>query len=83
MEIAVKFRLGHTINETWVKTKFYCLACGQQTVWCRRDGGDYYQGENYLCSACSVDWNLPNEPSVDDDPENKQRLEKLRAADAG
>lgn len=77
----VTYPAGHSYKEPWVKTAFFCLACGKASVWRCNDGGDYYQGENYLCTGCGSDWNLPGEPRVDASSINEQRLKHLRAFD--
>jgi predicted RNA-binding Zn-ribbon protein involved in translation (DUF1610 family) len=80
IDITVTYSAGHSYREPWEKTEFFCLHCGKKEVWARRDGGDYYQGESYLCSDCGSGWNLPGEPDIDGSAENKQRLACLRTA---
>jgi predicted RNA-binding Zn-ribbon protein involved in translation (DUF1610 family) len=78
MIIKVHYKAGHFYKEPWEKTTFFCLACGTQSVWAKRDGGDYYAGENYICSACGADWDLPKEPDDKVDYLKEQRLNGLR-----
>lgn len=78
----VRYEAGHSYKEPWVRTKWFCLACGKPSVWCRNDGGDYYAGELYMCSACGADFHLPGEPNTNHerDWQARQRLEHLRAS---
>lgn len=68
------------LGEPWVKTDYHCLNCGSKTVWMRNDGGDYYKGEQHICSKCSYEWHLPNTPDAartDDDLKRAEYLAKL------
>lgn len=71
-------RWSHAYPETWVATDWYCLLCGVTAVW-QRNEGDYYAGEQCICTACGATWTLPNSPAtIDRDDADKQRLAKLR-----
>jgi len=80
LRISVTYCTGHSFSEPWESTDYFCPICGQRKVWARRDGGDYYVGEKYLCSVCGDSWDWPNEPHEDRSPEEQQRLERLRKA---
>ena len=76
-----KMVASHAYQESWEKTNYFCPCCAAKNVWNRCDGGDYYQGEQFMCTACGVDWNWPSEPSVSNSilyPQDEQRLEQLR-----
>lgn len=68
---------GHSYKETWKKTEYFCPCCGTKAVWQRPDGGDYYQGETFLCVDCETQWNWPNEPSDANDFQYIQRLKEI------
>jgi hypothetical protein len=78
LSIDVRYKAGHSRKEPWEHTAFFCLSCGKPSVWCKRDGGDYYAGESYLCDECGAGWSLPNEPDSNVDYLKTQRLEALR-----
>lgn len=66
---------GHT--ETWMRTEHFCLNCGSNAVWTRKDAKDYYQGDPYLCSDCSARWNFTDIAVGCLDDWDRQRLECL------
>lgn len=70
---------SHSYQEHWVSTSYYCMKCGSQSMWNRDDGGDYYQGEQFMCQACGYSWNLPSEPWAPTE-QDAQRWEALRNA---
>jgi hypothetical protein len=73
----------HSYEEPWELTALFCLSCGHSAIWCKRDGGDYYQGETYLCIDCEASWALPSEPDRNVDEIKTQRLTALRFNKAG
>lgn len=70
---------SHKYSEHWSKTELYCPRCAKNEVWCRDDGGDYYIGEKYICTACKGTFYLPD--GVDDacNEQDGQRLRHLGA----
>lgn len=81
IDIEYKHRSGtHTCSEPWKPTDYFCPCCGKQSVWNQCDGGDCYQGEQFLCIGCGVHWNWPSEPTEPHEryPDQTQRIEKLR-----
>lgn len=75
----VRYEAGHVYNETWKKTKYHCPCCGIKDVWQKPDGGDYYQGESFLCVTCKAHWNWPAEPFDQDDWQSRQRIDAIRS----
>lgn len=73
---------SHKYAETWEKTDYYCLCCGEPKVWRDSSEGDYEAGPQHLCVACGATFNLPcgAEPSIQD--QDLQRLEHLRGEEA-
>lgn len=40
-------------GETWIKSDWYCMDCGQRDVWQREnEGADYYVGYSATCFGC-------------------------------
>lgn len=70
--------LSHQIHEVWEYEYLFCPKCGQKQVW-RHDccGGDYYAGEQYICTACSSYFYIPSGVQNITDEYDKQRLKAL------
>lgn len=47
-------RPGHHYVRDYEKTEYYCPNCGKQAVWICKDGGDYYLGEQSVCTECKT-----------------------------
>lgn len=74
---SVKYELGHSYEETWDKSEYFCPHCGKNEVWEQQGDGDYYQGVTYLCISCGGIFHLPQRPR----PENwqdQQRIAELK-----
>lgn len=72
-------KFSHQYSEPWSKTELYCPRCAKKEVWFRDDGGDYYVGEQYICTACKGTFYLPDGVSDVFDAQNEQRLRHLTA----
>lgn len=70
--------VSHSYNETWEKTSLYCLNCGKREVWMDTDGGDYYQGDSYLCTVCGHGWSTQGVETHEKHEKGNQRLKFLR-----
>jgi len=46
----------------WLHTIYYCLDCGELSVYVEPGEGDYYMGRTYICIKCGNEWSLPYEP---------------------
>ena len=82
VSLSVKYEAGHSYNEQWEKSDYFCPRCGAgDSEWFQAScGGDYYVGETHLCLKCEAHFYLPTDPRAQ--PENwqdKQRLEAIRA----
>lgn len=62
------------------KIRFILFELWQKKIWYNDNGGDYYQGETYLCTNCDAQFNLPSEP-YDVDDMYKESLNKLKEQD--
>lgn len=76
----VKYEAGHTYDESWEKTDYFCPGCGKPHVWHETGPGDYYVGEQFLCLKCGGRFYLPGEVQTNHvrDWQTRQRLEVLR-----
>ena len=70
-------KFSHKYSETWSKTETYCPRCAKKEVWFRDDGGDYYVGEQYICTACKGTFYLPCGVSDSHGEQDVQRLSHL------
>lgn len=68
---------AHQHTENWEKTKVYCPRCGNQEIWFRCDCGDYYVGEQHICTGCKATFYLPGGISDVVGDQDEQRLKKL------
>lgn len=71
------------IIEDWELTQLFCPCCGTKgTVWCQKDEGDYYVGEEYFCTNCHAeDMYLDSaERWIENLPVYKNTLTKYRAS---
>src|SRR4051794_24848386 len=72
---------ARTKTETWIKSDFYCPKCGKQTVWEEdtKFGGDYYEGENKVCTSCEALFTMPTLRSIKDIHAGNVRIQYLEA----
>ena len=45
----------------YVKTNYYCPACGKKHIWVHDDEGDYYLGPEHNCVVCGFWFYMPSE----------------------
>ena len=85
MSQSVKFKspYGHSNEETWKRIDIFCPACGKKEVWREEDWGDYYVGEEYLCTACGASFHLAGGlNNVTELDASKKRLEVIKRLSA-
>lgn len=70
---------SHKYSEPWGKTEHFCPRCGKQEVWFRNDGGDYYVGEQHICTNCKCSFYLPGGVRDASGEQDEQRLAHLTA----
>lgn len=73
--LTIHYEAGHSYDETWAATNFYCPVCGKQPVWGEQGPGDYYEGSEYLCLTCGTTFTLPSCSDVPND--NKHDVQRL------
>lgn len=69
---------SHAYDELWSETELYCPNCAWPKVWMRDDPGDYYVGEQYLCSRCEFTFYLPNGVRLTSVEQDRQRLDAIQ-----
>lgn len=80
INLTVKYDSGHSYDEVWeLVENMYCSHCGtQNSVWSETGEGDYYAGNQYICTECGASANeaymYPSDKYYD-----HQRLEQLRS----
>jgi hypothetical protein len=50
---------SHQYHEAWEPEDLFCPKCGQKQVWRCDSGGDYYVGDQHICTACRSSFYLP------------------------
>ena len=73
------YRAGHSYTETWEVTDYHCPKCGRLGVWHDTSAGDYYVGEQFICSGCEFTFYMPSSRDDCSDENDKQRLEAVRS----
>jgi transposase-like protein len=79
----VKYELGHSYRETYVKTEWFCPACGNQAVWVEKSGGDYYEGPRHVCTSCDASFTLPRCEVNPRDWQTRQRVDAINQQPSG
>lgn len=78
VKMTIKYELGHSYDETWERTDYFCPSCGKQPVWEEAGPGDYYMGTQLLCVICKASFYLPTGYSQSEKNwQNQQRLAAL------
>lgn len=76
------YKAGHSYQETWTTTELHCPSCGAKKVWKDTSGGDYYVGEQYICTGCAFSFHMPSDGHINEKQDNDwQRLVALRDAE--
>lgn len=70
-------KLSHKYREEWEPEDLFCPRCGQKAVWRCASGGDYYVGEQFLCTACRGSFYLPHGVTDSRGDQDEQRLRAL------
>lgn len=77
VRVVVRYRLGHSINETWVyEPETFCPHCGTKQVWCKDSPGDFFRA-TYLCLGCES-WGYRWYSGMYQE-EDLQRVDQIRA----
>lgn len=61
MLIKRSYALG-AYEEDWTKQDYFCPNCGQKEVWAG-GLGDYYAGQEHICTACRNEFYFYSSPS--------------------
>jgi len=57
MSEVIRLKLYENQDRTFpfVKTEYFCMFCGKQSVW-EDDCDDFYQGTGLFCTSCLSNW---------------------------
>lgn len=66
MKVLNEYPGSHHYYQNYEKTDCFCPNCGSQEVWQEQGAGDYYLGEQWLCTACSSKWTMQGPYTVKD-----------------
>lgn len=58
MRILNEYPGKHHYFDEFEKTEYFCPQCGAKEVWQEQGAGDYYVGEDWICTACSSIWKM-------------------------
>lgn len=67
-------KFSHHYHEALEPEDLFCPKCGQKHVWRCDNGGDYYVGEQYICTACRSSFYLPSGVQDATGEQDEQRL---------
>jgi DNA-directed RNA polymerase subunit RPC12/RpoP len=57
--VEVRYKAGHSYIHKYKKDNdLFCPKCGQKGVWIEQGDGDYYLGENYICTSCEHEFTI-------------------------
>lgn len=79
MKILNEYPGSHHYWDEYEKTEYFCAKCGKQEVWESTGPGDYYVGNEALCTACGHGCHYMNGPSPAKDANELGILEQLRS----
>ena len=80
MEIEVKYKAGHSYNETWLKGEYHCPDCGVKGLWEEQGEGDYYVGASFCCHHCGSVFTMQYREGQS--YTDKQRVEAIKAVES-
>ncbi len=67
-------KFSHQYHEVWEPEELHCPKCGQKQAWRCANGGDYYVGDQYICTACRSSFYLPGGVQDASGEQDEQRL---------
>ena len=78
MKVLNEYPNSHHYIEEFNKTNIFCPSCATQNVW-EANEGDYYAGPEYLCTECSVSFNMPSGPNPVSEKNVLGKIEQLKS----
>lgn len=58
MKVLNEYPGCHHYWNNFEKSEYYCPNCGTKEVWQEQGSGDYYLGEEWLCTNCNHGWTM-------------------------
>lgn len=80
MRVLKEYKNHHYWGE-FEKTHMHCPNCGASEVFVEQGEGDYYQGPNHVCTACSFWFTMPS-GRLSDEASQRKIVEQLRSGKA-
>lgn len=74
MKVLNEFKTHHYVDD-YEKTELFCPNCGKQEVWKNQSEGDYYDGPDFICSACGNDFTMHGPDRMTEKNELKKLLQ--------
>lgn len=76
--ITFKIMYSHSEREeTWQESDFFCPSCGSKEVWEEVGAGDFYVGNQHICTSCNSTFLIPTCYKIEDVIDD-QRLTGLK-----
>ncbi len=82
MKVLNEYANSHHYWDELEKTNWHCAHCGQQEVWESVGGGDYYVGNESICTSCGWACYYLGGPKEIKDLNKLGMLEQLRTGEA-
>ncbi len=77
MKVLSEYPHHHYIDE-YKKCDFFCPNCGLKEVWQEQSSGDYYVGEDLICTACKHYFTIQG-PMLMTEPNQLKKVQQLRS----
>lgn len=63
MKVINEYDSHHYIEE-FLPCDLFCPNCGYRSVWREQSPGDYYVGQEFICTACAHDFTIQGPDSM-------------------
>lgn len=75
MKVLDEYPTHHYLME-FEKCNLYCPLCGDKSVWQEQGGGDYYFGEEFICTSCKHNFTIQG-PCLMSELNQLKKIEQL------
>lgn len=69
---------NHHYMDEYQKCDLFCPNCGTRSVWQEQSPGDYYVGEDFICTACNQNFTIQG-PMPMSEPNQLKKIEQLKS----
>lgn len=77
VKVLNEYQYHHYMDE-YQKCDLFCPNCGVRSVWQEQSPGDYYFGENFICTACTHDFTIQG-PAPMSQQNQLKKIDQLRS----